>query len=130
MKSVNTVLAVALASVPAGWITGQVWLLGNRAADAGIWWLVVFAIPSNLVTAALYYYLLRGGVHLADGGIGLYVMLAVTNLAVSIGVASMAAGAVGAGTAAKIGAHAFSWGLSYAYGQALNDVRHDEWLHK
>jgi len=130
MKSINTVLAVALASVPAGWITGQVWLLGNRAADAGIWWLVVFGIPANLVTAAVYYYLLRGAVHLADGGVWLYLVLAVTCLIISIGAATAAAGLIGAGTAANIGAHAFLWGMSYAYGQAFHDVRHRTWLHE
>jgi len=130
MSSINAFLTVALASVPAGWITGQAWLLGNRAADAGLWWLVVLGIPSNLMIAALYYYLLRGSVHLADGGVGLYVVFAVTTLIISIGAATMAAAVGGAGNAAKIGAHVFSWGMTYAFGQAFHDVRHGTWLHE
>ena len=130
MNVVTTILTVTVASIPAGWITGQAWLLGNRAADTGIVWLVFFAIPSNLAIAAIYYYLLRGAVHQAGDRIGLYVVLAAINLIISLGVASWTADAIGAGDVVKIGAHAFSWGMSYAYGQAFHDVRHGTWLHE
>jgi hypothetical protein len=130
MKSINALIAVSLASAVTGWITGQAWILGSRAAEQGLWWLVVLAVPSNLAIAALHYYLLRGAVHHSGGGIGLYVVLAAVNLAISVGVASMAADAIGAGDSAKIGAHAFSWGICYAYGQAFHDVRHGTWLHE
>ena len=129
MNIVTTVLMVALASIPAGWITGQSWLVGNRAASMGVFWLVIFAIFSNLMIALIYYYLLRGAVHQAGGGIGLYVALAAINLVISIGVASWTAGAIGAGDVVKLGAHAFSWGMSCGYGQVIHDVRHDTWLH-
>jgi hypothetical protein len=105
MKFINASIAVSLASAATGWITGQ-------------------------AIAALHYYLLRGAVHHSGGGIGLYVVLAAVNLAISVGVASMAADAIGAGNSAKIGAHAFSWGICYAYGQAFHDVRHGTWLHE
>jgi hypothetical protein len=130
MSSINAFLTVALASVPAGWVTGQLWTQGNHAADIGVGWLVVLAIPTNLLVAAIYYYLLRGMVYQADGGIGLYVVFAVTTLIISIGAATMAADVGGAGNAAKIGAHVFSWGMTYAYGQAFHDVRHGTWLHE
>ena len=54
----------------------------------------------------------------------------VFNLVVSLGAASWVAGAIGAGAAVKLGAHAFSWGISYAYGQAIHDVHHGTWLHQ
>jgi hypothetical protein len=130
MSSINAFLAVALASVPAGWITGQLWILGNHAATAGVGWLIVIALPTNLMVAAIYYYLLRGMVHRADGGIGLYIVFAVANLVISLGAAVVVADSVGAGNAAKIGAHTFSWGMSYAYGQTFHDVRHGTWLHE
>ena len=130
MSPVRALLTVALASIPAGWITGQAWLLGNRAADAGIWWLVVFAIPSNFVIAALYYYLLRGTVHYADGGVGFLILLMPINLLVSLGIAASVGDAVGAGAAVKMGSHVFLWGMSYAYGQTIHDVRHGTWLHE
>jgi hypothetical protein len=101
MKSINALIAVSLASAVTGWITGQAWILGSRAAEQGLWWLVVLAVPSNLAIAALHYYLLRGAVHHSGGGIGLYVVLAAVNLAISVGVASMAADAIGAGNSAK-----------------------------
>jgi len=130
MSSNNVFLTVALASVPAGWITGQLWILGNHAAEYGVGWLVVLAIPTNLFVAAIYYYLLRGMVHRADGGVGLCVVLILTNLVISLGAAVVVADTVGAGNAARIGAHAFSWGMSYAYGQAFHDVRQGTWLHE
>ena len=130
MKSVPALLTVTLASISAGWITGQLWLVGNWAAEAAILRLVAIAVPSNLIVAALFYYLLQGAVHQADGDVGLLMVLGAFNLVISLGVASWVAEAIGAGDAAKIGAHAFSWGMSYAYGQAFHDVRHGTWLHK
>jgi hypothetical protein len=129
LKFLNPFLVVTLASIPAGWITGQTWLLGNLAANAGVWWLVVLGIPSNLVIAAIYYFLLRGAVYRADGGVGLLIVLMAVNLVVSLGAASWVAGAIGAGAAVKLGAHAFSWGMTYAYGQAIHDVHRGTWLH-
>jgi hypothetical protein len=130
MTPINAFLTVALVSVPTGWITGQFWIFGNHVADIGIGWLVVLAIPTNLLVAAIYYYLLRGTVYGAGGGVGLCAVLVVTNLVISLGAAVVVADTVGAGNAAKIGAHAFSWGMSYSYGQAFHDVRHGTWLHE
>jgi hypothetical protein len=91
---------------------------------------VVLALVTNMVVAAIYYYLLRGAVYRAEGGLALLILLMPINLVVSLGVAASVAGAVGAGTTVKMGAHFFSWGLSYAYGQAIHDVRHGAWLHE
>lgn len=130
MKNITTIVMVAFASVPAGWITGQLWGLGNWAANFEIWWLVVLAFFTNLAVAAVYYYLLRGAVHLADSGLGLLILLMSINLLISLGTAASVAGAIGTGTAVKMGSHTFLWGMSYAYGQAFHDVRHGTWLHE
>jgi hypothetical protein len=130
LKHANATAGVAIASIVTGLLTGQLWILGNRAAEAGIWWLVVLSIPANLVVAAVHYYVLRGAVHRADGGLLLLIFLIPVNLVISLGVASWTADAIGAGNVVKIGAHAFSWGMSFAYGQSFHDVRHGTWLHE
>jgi hypothetical protein len=85
---------------------------------------------TNLAIAAVHYYLLWGAVHQVDGGLGLLILLMSVNLLVFLDVAASVAGAVGAGTAVKMGSHSFLWGMSYAYGQAIHDVRHGTWLHE
>ena len=129
MKRLNAIVGVALGSILTGWLTGQLWKLGNWASELEIWWFVALALVTNLAAAAAYYYLLRGAVHFADGGFGFLLLLMPINLLVSLGVAASVAGAIGAGTAVKMGSHAFLWGMSYAYGQAIHDVRRDTWLH-
>lgn len=130
MKNVTTTVVVAFASIPTGWITGQLWLFGNWAANFEIWWFVVLAFFTNLAVASIYYYLLRATVHLADGGLALVILLMAVNLLISLAVAASVAGAIGAGTATKLASHTFLWGLSYASGQAVHDVRHGTWLHQ
>lgn len=93
-----------------------------------MWRLVAVAVPTNLVVALLAYYLLRGSVHWAKGGLLLFFPLAAVSLFVSLGVAASMAGALGEGTASNVGAHTFSWGLSYACGQSFHDIRHGTWL--
>lgn len=109
---------------------GEAWVYGNRSASSSIWTFVLYCLVSNLIVAAIHYYLLRGTVHWFDGGLALLLFLLPINLVICLGVAAWVADAIGAGTAVKMGAHSFSWGLSYAYGQAIHDVRHDSWLHE
>jgi len=130
MKCITSLVLIAFVSILAGWITGLLWLLGNWAANLQIWWFIVLAFFTNLAVAAVHYYLLRSAVHLADGGIGVLILLMAVNLPISLGIAAFVAGAVGAGTAVKMGSHTFLWGMSYAYGQAVHDVRHGTWLHE
>ena len=128
MKKTPAVATVALAAVFTGFLAGHLWIPGNRAADMGLWWLVLLSLFSNLMVAAGVYYPLRGAVHLAKGGMFFLLLLLPIHLAICLGTAAWVAKAVGAGAAAKMGAHTFSWGMSYAYGQAIHDVRHGTWL--
>jgi hypothetical protein len=130
VKNIYAVVGVAAASVFTGWIVGLFWILGNRVSGGLMFWIVVLALVTNMVVAAIHYYLLRGAVHQADGGLGLLLLLMPVNLVITLGVAAATAGAIGAGTTVKMGAHFFSWGLSYAYGQAIHDVRHGTWVHE
>ena len=130
MKVGNAIGAVALLSTPAGWLMGQAWVLGNRFALSNIWMFILYCVVSNLFVAAIHYYLLRGTIHWVEGGPALLLILLPVNLVISLGVSAWVADAIGAGSAVKMGAHSFSWGLSYAYGQTLHDVRHDSWLHE
>ena len=129
MRRFEPILAVALVSLATGGLIGLLWMLGNRVGQASTLWLVVLAIPSNLVVALIHYYLLRGTVAMANSGLALLIALMIVNLFVTLAVAAWTAGMIGAGTAAKLGAHTFSWGLSYAYGQAIHDVWHGTWIH-
>jgi hypothetical protein len=130
VKATIAAVGIAIGSTLTGWFTGQLWGLGNWAANFQIWWFIVLAFFTNLAVAAVHYYLLRSAVHLADGGIGVLILLMAVNLPISLGIAAFVAGAVGAGTAVNMGSHTFLWGMSYAYGQAVHDVRHGTWLHE
>ena len=90
----------------------------------------MLAFFTNLTVAAVYCYLSRGAVHLVDGGRALPIFLMSLNLLISFGVAASVAGAIGAGAGVKVGSHTFLWGMSYASGQAVHDVRHGSWLHE
>ena len=127
MKQLNAIGWCVIGSILTGLAAGFAWILGNKAADAGTLQLVLLAIPSNLVAALLFYFVVRGSVASADGGLGLFFAVAVVNLFVTLGVATSVAGVLGTG-AGKIGAHVFSWGMSYAYGQAFRDVKSGIWF--
>jgi len=127
MRRLNALGLAVVGSVLTGFVVGLAWMLGNKAADAGTAYLVVLAIPTNLVAALLFYFVVRGCVASAEGGLGLYVAVAVVNLFVSLGVAASIAGVFGSG-AGSVGAHVFSWGMSYAYGQAFHDVKAGTWF--
>ena len=129
MRIVTNVVMVAIGSMVGGWIIGLFWILGNRVSEGGLILIVPIALVTNMVTAAIFYYLLRGTVHQAEGGLGLLLLLMPINVLISLGIAASVAGAIGAGTTVKMGAHFFSWGLSFAYGKAIHDVRHGTWLH-
>lgn len=128
VRRIQLVSAVAISAVFTGFLSGHLWILGNRAAVMGVWWLILLALFSNLLVAAGAYYPVRGAVHWARGGIVFLILLLPVHLVVTLGTAVWVADATGAGTAVKMGAHTFSWGMSYAYGQAIHDVRHGTWL--
>jgi hypothetical protein len=130
MQFVLSFFAVVFGSIVGGWIIGQLWILGNRVAEGSVFLFVVLALVTNMVVAAIHYYLLRGTVHQAEGGLALLLLLMPVNLVIPLAIAASTAGAIGAGTAITKGAHFFSWGLSYVYGQAIHDVRHGTWLHE
>ena len=130
MQFVISFFTVVFGSIVGGWIIGQLWIVGNRVAEGSMFLFVVLALVSNMAVAAIHYYLLRGTVHQAGGGLALLLLLMPANLMISLGIAASTTGAIGAGSAVKMGAHLFSWGLSYAYGQAIHDVRHGTWLHE
>lgn len=127
MKELNAIGYGVMGSVFSGLAAGLAWNLGNRAADAGTVQLVLLAIPLNLAAALLIYFVVRGSVASADGGLGLFIVIAALNLLVTLGVAASVAGVIGSGSG-KAGAHVFSWGMSFAYGQAFKDVRSGTWF--
>ncbi len=127
MKHLNAIGLTVIGSVFTGVFAGYVWGLGNQAADSSLTRLVLFALPANLVAALLFYFLVRGSVAVAEGGVGLLILVAAVNLIGTLGVATSMAAVADTG-AERIGAHLFSWGMSYAYGQAFHDVRAGTWL--
>ncbi len=54
-----TLACVALASVVGGVGVGWLWAMADRAGDHSITRLALVAVPSNLVVAAGFYYLVR-----------------------------------------------------------------------
>ena len=130
MTRASTFLLVVLLSFLAGLGAGIFWRLGNAAAAVSTTRLVMVAIPTNFIAAASFYYILRGSVDLAKAGLVFLGLLTVVNFIITVAIASKVAGTMGAGGAAGIGAHAFTWGMSYAYGQSFHDVRAGTWLHE
>lgn len=130
MQRVISLFTVVFGSIVGGWIIGQFWILGNRVSEGSMLWFVALALVTNFVVAAIHYYLLRGAVHQADGGLGMLLLLMPVNLVICLGIAAATAGGIRAGPMVTVGAHFFSWGLSYAYGQAIHDVRRGTWLHE
>lgn len=119
-------LLVLLSAVLTGLGSGLLWRWGNAAAEAGTGWMILLAVPANLVVALAVYLGLRGPTSLARDDMALFVLLGLAHLGVLIWAAT-AAGVVGTGTG-RVGAHVLTWGASYGYGQAFHDVRHGMWL--
>ena len=59
--------------------------------------------------------------------VGLLVLASVLSFALSVGIAATIVASPGAETR-KIGAHLFTWGMSYAYAQAYRDVKAKTWF--
>jgi hypothetical protein len=127
MKVILALAFTTAASGLTGAATGYAWILGNRVASESIALLVVIAIPCNIAAALAYYLATRGVAHTVDGGRLLLLLVVVVNLAISLGIAVSIADVIGK-AAGKAGAHIFSWGMSYAYGQAFQDVKHGTWF--
>ena len=123
----NAIGLGVMGSLVTGVLSGWAWILGNGVRDHGLVWLVLVAIPVNLVAALLFYFVVRGSVASAEAGVGLLVLIGVINLGLTLAVAAWIAGVIGTGVG-KTGAHLFSWGMAYAYGQAFRDVRAGTWF--
>jgi hypothetical protein len=128
MRGVLVALALtSVASGPTGIAAGLAWRLGNGLAEESIVLLVVIAIPCNLVAAVGFYLATRGVVHLVDGGRLILLLIVTVNFAISLGIAVNIADVIG-DAGGKAGAHLFTWGMSFAYGQAFKNVKHGAWF--
>lgn len=127
MKFLKAISIALVGSLLSGVITGYAWSLGNQALEVGLISFVMFAIPANLIAALVFYFAVRGGVSTIDGGIGYFLVIMVINLVGTLGIAAAIAGVIGTGTG-RVGAHAFSWGMSWGYGQAYFDRAHGTWF--
>ena len=117
----------AFLSVVTGAGAALLWVLGNHLSQAHTFWLVLIAIPGNFIAALLFYLLIRGAVHTVKGGLGSGIFACAINLAVTIWLAFTILESMDA-SPHKIGAHAFTWGMGFAYGQALKDIRAGTWF--
>ena len=129
MRFTAGLLFVVFASMGAGAGAGKLWLWGNSLSDARIAWFVAAAVVTNLICALLFYLVLRGGAAIARGGVWTAGFFCALNLVFTAGMAAWMADVIfgGVGEAGK-GAHLFSWGMSYAFGQSFVDVRENRWF--
>ena len=127
MRILTLIVLSALFSVIVGAGAGLIWAFGNYAAGKHVIWLILLAVPSNLVASLSFYLAIRGTTHAVKGGAGLALLACGLNMLVTIPVAYTILDLTGAGTA-KIGANTFTWGMAFAYGQAFKDARAAKWF--
>jgi len=121
------ILIELAASSACGLGAGAFLVLGNRAFDASVFYLVLASIPTNLVAALAIYTAVRGGAMLAKGG-GLFCgFLCLVNLFATLGVAAWSSGFLASG-ASLPGTHTFTWGMGFAYIEAVRDTRDGTWF--
>lgn len=122
-------LFVVPASIVAGAGAGKLWHWGNSLAESRFVMFVVMAFPANILCVIVFYLILRGGAAIAHGGVWTVGFFCAVGLFVTLGMAAWVAGVIFGGmNAAGVGAHAFSWGMSYAVGQSFADVRRGVWF--
>jgi hypothetical protein len=127
MRYVTAGVAIVALSALCGLGAGVLLRLGERAYAAGVVYLVLLAIPSNLAVAAAIYTSVRAGAATVGAGVLLTTALSLVSLVVVLGVAAWSSGLVGSG-ADTVGAHGFTWGMGYAYLQAIRDVPRGAWF--
>lgn len=129
MKLPAGLLFVVLTSAIVGTGLGKLWLWGNGLAETRFVWFVLMAVLANLLCAVGFYLILRGGAAIARDGVWTVGFFSVVNLFVTLGLGASVSGVIFGGVnAAGVGAHAFSWGVSYTIGQSFVDVRNGVWF--
>lgn len=117
------VLLAAICGVGAGALLTA----GNRALESGVAYLVLAAIPGNLVAALVIYLAVRASAKMGHAGVVGCVLLALVHLIVTLGVAAWSSGFLASGVEV-VGTHMFTWGMGFAYLEAIQDVHRGTWF--
>lgn len=106
---------------------GALLLVGNRAFDSGVIYLVILCVPTNLAAALTTYFAIRGSAAVAEAGVAFCVVVSFVNLIAALGVAAWSSGFLGSG-GDTVGTHTFTWGMGFAYIEVIKDVHKGTWF--